>query len=327
MRTRVPVALALAFALLIPSGARTAAAADAPNTCSGVTAASAKNIWLTDEITNASDVDWFRFALASPKRVLVTLGQLPANYRLDLYSDCATKLASSNRSGRQFEEILRKLPAGTYHVKASSAAGASSGSNYRLKFRPLASGVILLSTKAWTIEGGTKLVVVGELFNNTADTRQFAKIEIRFFDGANQQLGPTYIGYSHIALMEPRTRSPVGGGYAPIPAGYDHYSLRAGQGSPTSEQPVGDLVVNAGAPWTTDWGARHYPGTLTNSNAFALTSSQVVLTLYDKLGKVVNVDFTYPGAVPAGGTVEFDCILFDHFDGVNRYAFAGEGER
>src|SRR5918912_1254523 len=86
------VGAALAFTALFAPAA--VVAADAPNTCAAATSASAGNTWLTDTISSSTDTDWFRFDLASSARTLITLGNLPRDYDLYLYSSCSTLLAS-----------------------------------------------------------------------------------------------------------------------------------------------------------------------------------------------------------------------------------------
>lgn len=299
--------------------------ADAPGTCAGATTDSPLGTWIKDTIEPSGDVDWFRFTTTSGLRALITLGKLAADYRLDLYSSCgAVALASSNRSGVRYEELYRYLPTGTYFVKVSGVAGAHSPTQYHLRFRSLVESVQVPSYRTWV--DGTRLFLVGELLNNTGETRRFVKAVLTFYDSENQPIGSAWYGYSHIDLMKPRTRSPFGPAYAPIPAGgYDHVTVAPDPGSVTDDVPIGNLTIKAGAPYDS-LAYRHYPGTLTNSNAFALSSTNVVVTLYNDTGRVVNADYTYPGSLAAGASVAFDCLLSDHFSGVNRYVFQAQAD-
>ena len=324
MRSRPLLVVAIVALLALLPVAPVGAATDAPNTCSGATVAKPLNTWIADAVEPSGDVDWFRFTTASNRYALITLGKLAANYTLELYSSCGTKLATSARSGVQYEEIYRYLPAGTYRVRVSGVSGAHSATNYQVRFRSLAEGVLMLSYRTWTDSGN--LYVVGEILNNTAQTRKWVKALVTFYDASSQQLGSTYFTYSHIDLMKPRTRSPAGPRYAPIPVGYHHYRVTAAPGTVTDNIPVGNLKVTPGTPYDTSWN-RHYPGTLTNNNGFALTDAEVVVTLYNSSGGVVNADFDYPTTpIAAGATVDFDIMVWDHYAGVNRYVFQAEGE-
>lgn len=325
MRSRPLIVVAVVALLALLPVAPVGAATDAPNTCTGATTTKPLNTWIVDGIEPSGDIDWFRFTTGANRYALVTLGKLAANYTLELYSSCGTKLATSARSGVQYEEIYRYLPAGTYRVRVSGVSGAHSATTYVLRFRTLAAGVLVLSYRTWTEPG--KLFVVGELLNNTGQTRKWVKALVKFYDSSNNQIGATYFTYSLVHLMKPRTRSPFGPPYYfPIPAGYHHHTVTTDPGTVTTDVPVGKLKVTPGTPYTTSWGTRHYPGTLTNNNDFALSEPQVLLTLYSDRGNVLNADFTYPGAVGAGATIDFDCTLFDHYSGVNRYVFQAEGE-
>ena len=82
-------------------------AADAPDGCSAATTGS-KNTWLSGTIATVKDVDWYRFRIKTGKRVLLTLGGLPADYDLSLYGGCSTLIASSQRSDREFGAVASR---------------------------------------------------------------------------------------------------------------------------------------------------------------------------------------------------------------------------
>lgn len=125
----------------------------------------------------------------------------------------------------------------------------------------------------------------------------------------------------HIDLMKPRTRNPFGPGAAVIPAGYDHHRVTA-EATVSDNVPVGNLRVTPGIPFDASL-SRHYPGTLTNNNSFALRDAEVVVTLYG----VVNAGFDFPSTpIAAGATVDFDIVVSDHYSGVNRYVFQAQGQ-
>src|SRR3954447_18653648 len=150
-RAFVVISLALA-ALAVPGGV---AAADAAGTCSSASVAQPKNTWLHDTIGSATDVDWFRFTTTTTSWTLVTLGHLPADYDLSVYSGCGTPVATSHRSGRTYDEVYANLAAGTYRVKVVGFGGAfSATSQYSLRFRPLAWGVPILSSTTSTDASG-----------------------------------------------------------------------------------------------------------------------------------------------------------------------------
>jgi hypothetical protein len=329
MRSRRLLSLAAASVLVVAQVAGVApavavTAADAPNTCGGATTAKPLSTWLVDAIEPAGDVDWYRFTTTSSRYALITVGKLAANYRLDVYASCSgSPVASSNRSGKQYEELYKKLAAGTYFVKVSGVSGAHSPTTYQVRFRSLPDAVMVLSYRTWIDTG--KLFIAGELLNGTSQTRMYVKALLTLYDASNHQLGLVNYTFGHIRPMKARTRTPFGPVYVTLPAGYDHYKVSADPGSVPTEGPVGSLTLKAATPYDTSWN-RHYPGTLTNGNAFALTNSKVAITLYDSSGRVLQAGYTYPGAVPGHGTVNFDVMVWDHYTGVNRVTYLVHGD-
>lgn len=78
-------------------------------------------------INSKRDIDWFAFKIPSPGDITVTLSNLPANYRLDLYSARGVKMGSSNRPQRHTEKIVKiELQPGIYRVKITGVNGAFS---------------------------------------------------------------------------------------------------------------------------------------------------------------------------------------------------------
>jgi hypothetical protein len=250
-------------------------------------------------------------------RVFVTLGHLPANYRLDLYSACGTLLASSNRGGKTYEEIGRSLAAQSYFVKVSGISGAFSATAYRLRFRPLSSGVLVLSSTSWTDSG--YLYIHGEVFNNTSAKRQFVEIDATLYNSSGTVVDTDFT-YAWLDIMPIRTRSPFELIVYPVPAGYDHYKLSVSSTTTTATS-VGNLAISPGIPFTDGISYRHYPGEVTNNNAFSVQFTQVLLTLYNNLGNVLNTDFTYtnPDTIAAGNTAPYELFIADHYATTNRY--------
>jgi hypothetical protein len=310
------ISLPLAVALLLGI-ASVAEAADAPNSCSSGMAISPNTTWLTETIGSGSDVDWYRFSLGSPKYVFVTLGHLPANYRLDLYSACGTLLASSSRSGKTYEEIGRSLGAQSYFVKVSGVSGAFSTTAYKLRFRPLSGGVVILSSTSW-IDSGF-LYIKGEVFNNTAGSRDFVEIGATLYNSSGTVVDTDFT-YADMDIMQKKTRSPFDLIVYPVPGGYDHYKLSVSS-SATTDTPVANLAIAPGIPFTDGISYRHYPGEVTNHNGFSVTYTEVVLTLYNDLGNLLNTEYTFtnPSTIGAGNTAPYEVLVADHYAATNRY--------
>jgi hypothetical protein len=191
------------------------AAADAPNTCGGATTTAPSNSWLGGTIATSTDVDWYRFSIGTGTRAIITLGDLPADYDLALYRDCSTLVATSTRSGRQFDEIYRSLSAGTYRVKVAGYRGAHSTQPYALRLRTLSWGIKVLSSTTWTDAAGYLHV--------TADNRGWIQVDASLL-GAGGAVLARAVGYPKTPTLAPWSRSPFEL-VAKKPAGYATTSL------------------------------------------------------------------------------------------------------
>ncbi|HET7677637.1 MAG TPA: hypothetical protein VFK38_07270 [Candidatus Limnocylindrales bacterium] len=309
--------------LLLLGAAPTATAADAPGSCASAVSKSV-GAWHSETIGSATDVDWFRFSLTSTRRVLVTLGRLPKNYSLALYSSCGTLLATSNRAATTYEEIDRSLAAGTYRVRVAGVGGATSSSPYSLRFRPLASGVVVLSSAAWK-DGAGRLHIPGEVYNNTSSTRSGVRVTVNLIhaDGGIQK---TVTVATEVELLRPHARSPF---HFIISAPPDYARLRYRVSSAaTSAVPVKLTLTNRTA-YRADDGSWHFPGSVRNPNSYTVRLIEVMLTLYNDRGGVFNTmtEPTTPATLISGATATFDLVPTERFIGANRYTTLAQGRR
>ena len=163
---------------------------DVADTCASA-ASTPTSSWRTDRASGNGDVDWFRFSLASGRRVVVTAGDLPVNARLDLYSSCSTHLASADASsGTRFEELTRRLNGGTYRVRVSFPGGGRSNSPYLLRFRVLSNSTTVKSARVTQGAGGGGTVrIAGEVVNGTGGTTGVATVTATFRNGSGGVVG------------------------------------------------------------------------------------------------------------------------------------------
>jgi peptidoglycan/xylan/chitin deacetylase (PgdA/CDA1 family) len=309
LRLAVLVALTVAWVGLPTE----ASAADAPGSCAGATVTSAKNAWLTDSISASTDVDWFRFSTTAASRTLVTLGHLPGDYDLFVYSSCSTLVASSTRSGTQYDEVFAYLAAGTYRVKVVGYAGAHSTTSYALRFRSIAWGLPILSSTSWTDSSGY-LHVAGEVLNNTAEYRRWVEIDATLVGTTGATVGSA-VGYPDVPTLAPWTRSPFEI-TARRPSGYARTSLKVCTPSSTggclsgevTSAPLGGLSVTAAPAYVDASGRRHYPGTVRNGGTSSAYLARSVVTLYDAYGNVAGFagSATNPTTIASGTTASFD---------------------
>lgn len=316
--TRTAVSSLLAAAVLVasalgqPAGV---AAADAPNTCAAATTLSQKNVWLSGTIGAVGDVDWYRFSIKTGKRVLLTLGSLPADYDLELHGTCGTLIAASRRGGQEFDEIYRSLPAGTYRVRVAGYLDAHSTSPYALRLRTLAWGIPILSSTTWTDAAGY-LHVVGEVLNNTAETRRWIQIDAALLSAGGGVLSRA-VGYTKLPVLAPWTRSPFEI-VAKRPAGHASTTLAVctpaatggcASGEVTSAPP-GGLSIGGEASYVDAGGHRHETGSVRNRGAAEVHLVRAVATLYDSYGNVkgLGAGFTDPSTIAAGADAPYDLV-------------------
>ncbi|HEV8516394.1 MAG TPA: hypothetical protein VGQ47_01985 [Candidatus Limnocylindrales bacterium] len=324
-RTAWLAIVAALVALVAPAAAR---ASDAPGRCPD--AAPLATGWYRDAV-GGPDADWLRFSLDRPRTVVVTLGGLSADARLRLFGGCGTLIATSDRKGAGFEEIVRRLPAGSYRVGIDAVAAAPSITAYGLRVRVLPQRVVVLSSRAW-IEG-PNLRIVGEVLNATGRTRESVSLRFIFYDAAGEVIPP--LDWHTVAqggLLGPRQRSMFVLDYAGVPAEYAHYGVLVESAPIARAEPIGGLPVERGPAATDESGTRVLSGTLRNGNPFPVRDSRVGVTLYDDWGRVLNADFAATrsradGALAASGSDPFTISLWSHWADANRIVFRGYGER
>lgn len=252
---------------------------DAPDTCASATAASRVGSWIPDRISGAGDVDWFRFTLTSTRRVMVTLGDLPVNGRLDLYGSCSTLLATADRSGARFEELTRVLAAGTYRVRIT-AREAWSPSPYVVRFRALAAGLPIRSTRVSL--AGSSLRIVGDVVNNTGLTRGPVTVTATLRSSSGKVVA-TLRGVAFARwLGNGRVTSFVIAGVVPSYASISY--------AVTSAAPGRSYGLAAGSVTTTTEpdGTTRETGSIRNTGSTTATGITVVRTWYGRRGEIIE---------------------------------------
>jgi PKD repeat protein/glucose/arabinose dehydrogenase len=299
---------------------------DRPNTCAGAGPASPLNTWVRETLPDPADVDWFRFTTSSGRYARIVLGNLPADYRLDLFAaGCgSTPLASSNRAGTQYEEIYRYLTAGTYNVRVSSAGGGSSTSLYALRFTSLAEGLTLLSYQTWVDASGHRKFA-GDILNNTTSRRTLVKVTATTYNASGTLLA-TGSSYGYVKLVTARGRTPFAISMA-NPSGFRTVRFVIAS-QVTSASPVSNLQVTVDSS-TTDGSGRVYTGTVRNANTFPVNGTSVVAVLYGPTGVVLNAATaaSSPATIAAATTASFTVRFADQFTATNRETFQGQATR
>jgi len=90
----------------------------------------ALNTDIKGTISGSTDIDFYKFTIATGGTATITLTTLPANYALTLYaSNGTTILGSSNNASTTSESITYTFAAGTYVIKVNGVSKAFNASN------------------------------------------------------------------------------------------------------------------------------------------------------------------------------------------------------
>ena len=322
-RFLVPV---LAFTLLLGTHLPAAAAVDAPSRCGQIGSATPVGQWISGTVDSATDVDWYRFALPEHANVQLLLGGLPANYRMDVYrqcgdSDTAGRHFRDYQPGTQFEELILSTSTSPFvpaYVRISGVAGASSAEPYQLRARVMPNDRLsVLSSRTFADADGRH--IVGEVL--TTGRHRNVRVTATLFDSAGSEIATKTVPamVRHITFLRPdRRRTPFEVTFDTTP-GFDHYRLTV-QGAGTGIQPIRGLNFTQSEPFV-DGTDGHFPGEVRNMSGTAIDSLDVFVTLYDSLGRVINVAAAATGKehVGAGGKSSFDATFSNRYASWNRW--------
>ena len=274
---------------------------DAPDTCATAKPVTA-GAWTSERASGNGDVDWFKFTLSAKHRTVLTLGDLPVDARLELYSGCSTLLATSDQAGNRFERISRSLAAGTYRVRVLVPSGASSQSPYVLQALVVGPSVAFQSrTGTWS--SGT-LRVVGDVVNGTGRTVGRVAVTATFRDAGGAVVATLKGSTFSNRLGDGATSSFVLSGRVPV------YKTVSWALSPGTPGPVRKLSLHAFALATGAGGTVTETGKVRNDGTTKATAVAVARTWYGDRGEVIDtriVNVT-PSSLAAGSVGTFKLV-------------------
>ena len=177
----------------------------------------------------------------------------------------------------------------------------------------------LMSSNDFTDELGN-IVIVGEVRNDASVNAAAAEVSATFYNrrGAVIQQPRTK---PLLSILKPAQRSPFLISLARPPDLWE-WSLRA-IARPTQDKPQEGLTVVKSRAFEDKVGFYHVTGTVLNGGSLTSRLAQVVVTLYDKWGKIVNTNFAYtnPSTIAEGFEAGFDCS-FNYFPRTDSYSVA-----
>jgi hypothetical protein len=245
-------------------------------------AASPQRRVLIDQLSSSGDIDVFAFGVARGGVHRIVLGRLPVPAVLELFHRDGRLISTSNRNGREFEELIRHLPAGTYLVRVRSASGAASSTAYHLSFTPLAAGPALLSSSVRKGSGPTDFLVLTDVLN-TSSSSLSGMLAVTCTSTAGRVTDRSQTGFftlharhrhaAYNAVFCPRGSSP---------------RISMGHWNPTTLSPLPWVSVSIGAAVPHSDG-RYYPFTVRNREPRRTPTLRIQLVEYSTEGRVSGV--------------------------------------
>lgn len=302
--------LPLAFSLSAgPLTTASAAGSDRPDTQAAArhAAVSPSGKWLHEGLSSGSDEDWFRFHAATAGRVLVTLGHLPGNDSLVVRDAKGNRVASSDRSGRQFEQVYFRVQIGDYFVRVAPNPGVNSAVDYVLKFRPLPRKVLIVEQKELgDIDG---FDIVGELLNNTSHWAQLFDLRVTWLDKDGKSLGSVDEGirpgpiapHQRAEFTVRHKRAPQGD----VPAAATSYRIQVHAGRTTDRRPSGLVMKPTSNGVVGPQHSRVYEGTLINHTGQTVKEIYPTVIEYDARGRANAIAYDLVHSLAAGDSVSY----------------------
>jgi hypothetical protein len=166
------------------------------------------------------------------------------------------------------------------------------------------------------------ITIVGEVRNDLQMNVGKVLVTATFYNASGEVIEEAS-NSTMIDILLPSQRSPFAL-ILPKPLDLWEYSLRI-TARPTLEQPLADLEVVQSHAYEDEVGLYHVTGEVENTGQRATDRVQVIVTLYDKWGNIINAGFVFsvPRRVRPGEKAAFDCS-FNYYPLVNEYAIQVE---
>jgi len=166
------------------------------------------------------------------------------------------------------------------------------------------------------------ITIVGEVRNDLQMNVGKVLVTATFYNASGDVIEEASTS-TMMDILLPGQRSPFAL-ILPRPVDLWEYSLRI-TARPTLEQPLAGLEVVQSHAYEDQVGFYHVTGEVENTGQRTADRVQVIVTLYDKWGKIVNAGFVYsePRPVRPGEKAAFDCS-FNYYPLVKEHAIQVE---
>jgi hypothetical protein len=170
----------------------------------------------------------------------------------------------------------------------------------------------LLSATDYADDVDSTLTIVGEVRNDSHLDVGHAIVTATFY-GADNQVVSEVSGPTMLHTLAPGVRTPFII-TLPRPTGVANYSLRATGRPVTLASTDAELAVVNTRRFEDNSGFYHVAGVIENQGTRRVEQARVIVTLYDRGGRVVNVGFAYPqpSSLAPGVRADFD-VAFTYY--------------
>jgi hypothetical protein len=151
--------------------------------------------------------------------------------------------------------------------------------------------------------------VVGEVRNETDTNLDHISVRVMFYNHWGT-VSKIVDGPALMDVIGPRQLTPFGLTF-PEPVAWESYTIRV-TAQPTKREPVTALQIAEHRTYGAETGILHVAGTVVNDGEQTVQRAQVVVTLYDPWGTVVNAGFAYTEAISPGEEAAFDCQFAEY---------------
>ncbi len=183
----------------------------------------------------------------------------------------------------------------------------------------------LLSSTDYADAADGTLTIVGEVRNDSQLDVGHTTVTATFY-GDNGQIIGEVSGQTMLQTLPPGVRSPFVI-TLPRPTGVSNYSLRAtGRPIPPATTNAELVVVNT-RRFEDTTGFYHVAGVVENTGPRKVEQARVIVTLYDRGGRVINVGFAYPrpSSLLPGTRADFD-VAFTYYPKVFSHTAIAVGD-
>lgn len=183
----------------------------------------------------------------------------------------------------------------------------------------------LLSAADYGNDVDDTLTIVGEVRNDSHLDVGHTTVTAIFY-GAEDQVVGEVSGPTMLRTLVPGMRSPFIM-TLPRPAGVANYSLRATGRPITLTDTNAKLTVVTTRRFEDTSGFYHVAGVIENQGDRRAEQARVIVTLYDRAGRVVNVGFAYPqpSSLSPGARADFD-VTFTYYPKVFSHVAIAAGD-